>query len=436
MIMLLDRLLTAYARTETERQFRFGDEEAAGMPYPRPLPGHSYLLYLHIPFCEALCPFCPFHRVLFDEVKCRSYFAALREEIRKVSEAGYQFGEIYVGGGTPTVLVDELVDTLAMIKADHPVDCVSVETNPAHLDQERLQALAAIGVNRLSVGVQSFNDTLLKAVNRFERYGSGADIQAKLQCLGGMFDTLNVDMIFNFPGQTSEQIMSDARVITDVLAVDQVSFYPLMVASATRRFLEQGMGGVDYDRERALYTLIARHMSRKGYRRTSSWCFSRKAGMIDEYITDNDDYVGLGSGAFSYLNGSFYATSFSIRRYIALVNRGFSGLVKRRQMTVREQMRYFLLMRLFGGQLNLDDAEARFAGQFERAMQKEIWFLLLTGSVRRHGNAMELTESGQYLCVLLMREFFIGVNNFRDQMRRHIPRERSNGCRVRDRQAH
>jgi hypothetical protein len=87
-------------------------------------------------------------------------------------------------------------------------------------------------------------------------------------------------------------------------------------------------------------------------------------------------------------------------------------------------MRYFLLMRLFGGRLRLDEAESVFDGKFEKNMQPELLFLLLTGSVRRRDNTLELTEAGQYLCVLLMREFFIGVNNFRDQMRQHIPRER------------
>lgn len=422
--MLFDRLLTAYARTQTERQFRFGEEVAGGMPFPRPMAGHRYLLYLHIPFCEALCPFCPFHRVLFDEAKCRKYFSALRQEIRLAGEKGFEFGEVYVGGGTPTVLVDELVETLALLKARHPVACVSVETNPAHLDEGRLAKLAKAGVNRLSVGVQSFDDDILRDVNRYEKYGSGAEIQHKLRTIDGMFDTLNVDMIFNFPGQTTEQLMNDARAITDVLAVDQVSFYPLMVASATRRFLEQQMGGVDYDRERSLYSMIACHMKQSGYGRTSSWCFSRKAGMIDEYITDNDQYLGLGSGAFSYLEGSFYSSTFSINRYLALASAGGTGMVKRRKMTLREQMRYFLLMRLFGGRLNVDEAESVFAGTFERDMQAELLFLRVTGSVIRRNNALELTESGQYLCVLLMREFFIGVNNFRDQMRRHIPRER------------
>ena len=422
--MLFDRLLTAYARAESERQFRFGEEAAGGMPFPQPLPGHHYLLYLHVPFCEALCPFCPFHRVLFDEAKCRRYFAALRKEIQLAGRTGFEFGEVYVGGGTPTVLVDELVETLALLKAEHPVDCVSVETNPAHLDPARLAKLVANGVNRLSVGVQSFDDRILRDINRFDKYGSGREIQAKLRGIAGMFDTLNVDMIFNFPGQTTDQLISDAQMITDELAVDQVSFYPLMVASATRRFLEKEMGGVDYDRERSLYSLIAEHMVRRGYRRTSSWCFSKKAGMIDEYITDNDQYLGLGSGAFSYLDGSFFSSTFSINRYIALAGSGGTGLVKRRRMTLREQMRYFLLMRLFGGRLNFDEAEKVFDGEFERDMQAELLFLLLTGSVKRRENALELTEAGQYLCVLLMREFFIGVNNFRDQMRRNIPRER------------
>ena len=423
--MLFDRLLTTYARQKAEQQFRFPEESKAEMRLPAPRADRCYLLYLHIPFCEALCPFCPFHRVLFEEDKARKYFAALRNEIRLMTRKGFRFAEIYVGGGTPTVLIDELARTIELLQKEHSVTCISVETNPAHLDWYRVHRLKEIGINRLSVGVQSFDDGILKSINRYQRYGSGEQIMEKLVSINGLFDTLNVDMIFNFPGQTIEQLKNDLNTITESVAVDQVSFYPLMVASATKRFLEYEMGGIGYDRERLLYKRISRHMAGYGYGRASSWCFSRKPGMIDEYITDNDQYLGLGSGAFSYLEGCFLSSTFSINRYLALIESGRSGLVRRRQMTLKEQMHYYLLMRLFGGRLDLTDAERVFSGRFERGMQKELFFLRVTGAITSNQEGIVLTESGQYLCVLLMREFFIGVNNFRDSMRQHIPRERS-----------
>ncbi len=169
-----------------------------------PLAGNNRyrLLYLHIPFCERLCPYCSFHRVVFDGNLCRAYFRALRRELLIYRDSGYDFRGVYAGGGTPTVLVDELAETIALAKACFRIGEVSVETNPDHLTDDRLAVLRQAGVDRLSVGIQSFDDGLLKKMDRFDKYGSGAQIADRLRSALGRFRTLNADMIFNFPTQT------------------------------------------------------------------------------------------------------------------------------------------------------------------------------------------------------------------------------------------
>ena len=109
-----------------------------------------------------------------------------------------------------------------------------------------------------------------------------------------------------------------------------------------------------------------------GYQRSSAWCFSRKAGMFDEYIVEHDEYLGLGSGAFSYLAGSLFASTFSIEHYLDLVDGGATGTVRRRDLSERDEMRYYLLIKLFGGTLDLAAAEARFDGRFQRTLWPEL----------------------------------------------------------------
>jgi coproporphyrinogen III oxidase-like Fe-S oxidoreductase len=160
-----------------------------------------------------------------------------------------------------------------------------------------------------------------------------------------------------------------------------------------------------------------------GYVRTSAWCFSRKPGMFDEYIVERNEYLGLGSGAFSYLQGSLYASTFSINHYLRLVDAGRTGTFGRLQMTHRDQMRYYLLMQLFGGALDKAAAEQRFGGRFNRTLWPELTMLQTIGAVTDSGVQLRLTEKGYYLWVMMMREFFTGVNNLRDQMRHNISRE-------------
>jgi coproporphyrinogen III oxidase-like Fe-S oxidoreductase len=230
-------------------------------------------------------------------------------------------------------------------------------------------------------------------------------------------------MIFNFPDQTQSSLQRDLDILTDSLGVDQVSFYPLMTADSTRRTMSQQIGQVNFHREPILYEQIAKHMLAAGYVRSSAWCFSRQPSMLDEYIVDQEEYVGLGSGSFSYLEGSLYATTFSINHYLRLVDSGGTGIVRRKAMSRRDQMRYHLLTRLFGGSLDLASAEHRFGNRFQSTLRAELAALRIAGAVRRRGNALELRGWGHYLWVMMMREFFIGVNNFRDQMRHHIARE-------------
>ncbi len=288
------------------------------------------LLYLHIPFCERLCPYCSFNRFVFEEELCRDYFRALRKELLLYRDLGYDFGGIYVGGGTPTVLIDELEETIALARASFHIRELSVETNPNHLTEDRLTALQRAGVNRLSVGVQSFDDGLLRKMDRYEKYGSGAEIAERLRNTLGRFGTLNADMIFNFPTQTPAMLDRDLDTLLSV-GVDQVTWYPLMVSDATRQKVTETLGRVDDRQEERFYHQIVGRLV-PAYRFSSAWCFSREKAMIDEYIVDYDEYAGLGSGSIGYLNGVCYANTFDIRTYIAQVDRGELPLAASRDL--------------------------------------------------------------------------------------------------------
>ena len=419
---LVDLLIDNVLRRANRRVLSFSEADAAPA-LPPPDPGQRYLLYLHVPYCRVLCPFCSFHRVRFSRDRTAPYFDSLRREIHLVSDAGYVFDELYVGGGTPTVMPEALLRTLDLVRSLHPVRAVSVETNPDDIDSDNIGRLRDAGVNRVSVGVQSFDDRLLAEMQRLEPYGSGAEIALRLEKARGRVDTLNVDMIFNFPHQDEDSLDRDLEILTSDIGAQQVSWYPLMSAVSTRRAMLKDMGHVDYSRERQLYERIVAHMTAAGYKRDSAWCFSRNSGLVDEYIIDHDEYLGLGSGAFSYLQGSLYASTFSLNHYARLVAGGRPGLTLRRNMGERDRMRYYLLMRLFAGSLDVGAAERKFDGRFQSRLRPELMALRLIGAVREGGGTLHLTESGYYLWVMMMRAFFSGVSGLRDEMRQHIADE-------------
>jgi len=417
--MLYERAILPFFRHASRRAMAF---DAGPVAPPAPPAGGDAQLYVHVPFCQVLCPFCSFHRVEYRERKATRYFAALRREIAAYRDAGFRFSGVYVGGGTPTVAPRELAQTLELVTASFPVREIAVETNPSDLTPGILDMLQACGVNRLSVGVQSFDDGLLQEMERYEKYGSRAQVLRALEQAEGRFATLNVDMIFNLPHQTASILDDDLSTVISSPA-NQVSFYPLMTSDEVRRKMTARMGRLDRARVRDYYARI-RERLQGSFAASSAWCFSRGTGSgVDEYIADATDYVGVGSGAFSYVGGAMYATTFSLNAYADRIDRGLPAVTQRRAMSEHEQMRYEMLLRLFG--LRMDSAwlASRFGGRFGRRMWPEMTALRLAGAVTEDGHGYRLTDRGMYLWVLMMSAFFESVNVFREKMRAHIREE-------------
>ncbi|MCX5817589.1 MAG: radical SAM protein [Proteobacteria bacterium] len=469
--MLIERFIANYARKKNESYLQFAP--SASITIPRSSGDMPTLLYMHVPFCEELCPYCSFNRVTFQEGLARSYFAALRKEIIMYKELGYDFKALYVGGGTPTVLIDELEETINLTRQKFNIIEVSVETNPNHLTPNNIEMLKKMGVNRLSVGVQTFDDGLLETIERYHKYGSGQEIAERLQYTQGNFQTLNVDMIFNFPTQTMEILEKDLSTLIG-LKVDQVTYYPLMVSSFTRDIMNSKLGSVDYDRGKDFYQKITEMFSAQ-YKASTAWCFSRnnkiadsrnpargnlagvqapvgeilstqgvregeapaawlpegatplrgqaQAPVIDEYVVNYEEYAGLGSGSIGYLGGSAYANTFDIRAYIERINEGLLPVAAKKAFSMKERLCYDLLMKLFGLSLDIEQLSAKHGVNIYRYLWPEIVFFRLTGGMEKHGNLLTLTKKGQYYWVLMMREFFVGVNNFRDYCRAQLGAE-------------
>jgi menaquinone C8-methyltransferase len=418
--MLSERLLTQVMRLATARYLSFGPLDQPTLPAPR--EGRKYLLYVHVPFCESLCPYCSFNRFPFDENRARAYFRAMRDEMRMVADLGYDFGSLYVGGGTPTILVDELCATIDLARKLFSIKEVSTETNPNHLVPRIIDPLVE-RVDRFSVGVQSFDDSILKRMGRFASYGSGEEIQKRLRSVEGRFHSLNVDMMFNFPTQTRAMLLQDIERLKQTGA-NQTTFYPLMASPSVAHALAQTIGRVDCAREAAYYADITRELA-EAFEPASAWTFSRKAdAMIDEYIVNYDEYVGIGSGAFSYVDGTLFVNTFSLKDYELAVLQRRSALTGKRTYSPRARMRYRLMMNLFGLRLDKRAFKEDFGRAPERGLPLEIACLRAVGAFNRNdAEAFTLSESGRYLLVSMMREFFVGVNEVRDQARAALPAE-------------
>jgi len=377
--------------------------------------GKGISLYIHIPFCKTLCPFCCFNRYLFKEDAARAYFQQLRQELDLYRLRGFTFEDFYFGGGTPTILMDELAAFIDYLRRKFDVKRISLETTPREITPENIRILKEIGVNRLSIGVQSFSEDVLKTMGR--NNGPEAEVKKRLLLAEGKFDTVNVDFVFNFPGQTVAQFAADVAAFKE-LGIDQATFYPLMASPHKRDALERRFNRVDTSREKRFYEIIQRELYHGGYDASTVWCFSRGQRMIDEYIIDYDDYIGIGAGSVSIVNGNFYVNSFSLERYAEFINQGKLPIIGWRQLSEGENLRYYLLTKLFGMELDRGKFRKRFQAEIGSKLGMELAFLKLAGIVKG-GEKLTVTHKGMYPVSVMMREFFAALNGLREYCIEH-----------------
>ena len=423
--MLAERMLSGVVRAMNSSYLNM---KPASGKLPGPKPGMRYMLYAHVPFCERLCPYCSFNRFPYCEGTARRYFANLRREMQMLADMGYNFDSMYVGGGTPTILMDELAETIRQARTLFDINEVSSETNPNHLIPAYLEQLDGM-VQRLSVGVQSFDNGLLKQMDRFEKYGSAEEILQRVRETADakIFTSLNVDMIFNFPAQTEQMLINDIAAIMESHC-NQTTFYPLMASPAVEKSLAATVGKVDYKREERFYKIISEGLTggeNPMFTHGSAWTFNTaEQTMIDEYVVDYEEYPAIGSGGMTFLDRHLYVNTFSLREYDEAISAGNMSIMGATTFSKRDHMRYRFMMQLFGLRLDVKQWREDFGCSVAAGLPAEVAFMRANGAFATYNaDEITLTPKGRYLMVAMMRQFFIGVNSVRDKARSELPED-------------
>ncbi|TKB56171.1 coproporphyrinogen III oxidase family protein [Ferrimonas aestuarii] len=415
MLNSLERVMEYY----TKRHLRMDTQACESMPAP--MPGRKYMLYAHVPFCHTLCSFCTFHRFLFKEDKARAYFVALRKEMEMAKNLGYDFEELYIGGGTTTVLTDELARTIEHARKLFPsIKQVSCESDPLHLTSGEFMQLHGL-VDRLSVGVQSFDRDILARTDRLEKFGEPEVIFEKLARAKENFPILSVDMIFGFHGQTEEVLRKDMETLVK-LSPTQITTYPLMITHQTRKSAKGTLANPNQNIARD-YELILNSL--KGhYDQMTAWSFGKRADQsFDEYVVNYDDYLGVGSGSFSFLHDTLYVNSFSLRRYQEKIASGKMGVESSKFYNDKAIMQYRFLINLFGGRLSKSYFKENFDKTLWQGLTKEMAFMKATNGLIVDPNdpdKLQATPNGLMMGMLMMKNFYAGMDNVRAELRRPL----------------
>lgn len=281
-------------------------------------------LYLHIPFCARICPYCDFAVAPHRRGAEAAYLDALAAEAEARLPPGFEARTVFIGGGTPTELSVEGLERLAAILAPWTgrVREVSIEANPGTLIPKRIAALRRLGVTRVSLGAQSFDPAVLETLGRFHKAPAVAESIRRLRAAG--IDDINIDLMFAAPGQTLAQLDRD---IDAALALEptHLSTYGLTWEPGTPFDLARRDGRLrpaPEALEAAMFRHLRRRLAEAGFRHYEISNFARPGRVCahNRVYWRNGAYVGLGNGAASHVAGRRMTNHRAVERYIAAVH--------------------------------------------------------------------------------------------------------------------
>jgi oxygen-independent coproporphyrinogen III oxidase len=368
-------------------------------------------LYIHIPFCKKKCNYCDFSSFAGKEDLMPSYIESIKKE-SSFTSASYnhpKVSTIFIGGGTPTLLSDELMSSLfETIKNDFDVDEkaeISVEANPGTINGAKMINLASLGVNRVSLGAQSFNDKLLKKLGRIHQAYEIVSAVEAVRAAG--INNINLDLIFGLPDETLKDWENTLNKAID-LEPQHIAAYNLTIEEGTPFFTEKNKGSLhlpNEDMELDMFKLAIDKLAKNGYAHYEISNFAKPGFECEHNKTywTMKNYIGLGAGAHSFINGERIENLPSIDDYI---KNEPSAIKKSHKNTKKETMQemIFLGLRLMEG-FNLNDFTNRFGIGFRELYKQEIQDLTGDKMIEFKGKNVVLTQKGLYLANEVFRKF-------------------------------
>ncbi|MDT8715305.1 oxygen-independent coproporphyrinogen III oxidase [Clostridium sp. 19966] len=369
-------------------------------------------LYVHIPFCKSKCAYCDFCSYSNMEEKMLNYSQALCKEIMN-SCKGEKIDSIFVGGGTPTYLslegwknLSEAFSTLDIAEGTE----FTVECNPGSVDEEKLKLFKKIGVNRISIGLQAWQNKILKDIGRIHTIEEFIESYKLIRKCG--FDNINADIIFGLPNQTVKEFKETLNNLTE-LQPEHISCYSLIVEEGTPFYRLNNEGKLKLpkeDKEREMYEAAINILKSKGYKQYEISNFSKEGYECKHNIKywKLQDYIGCGTAAHSYINKKRYRNEAHIERYIIGIKSKGSATVETINNTNKDDMEEFMFMglRMLEG-ISMKEFRGRFKKDFNEVYGDITNKFCDLNLMKVNGDKVFLTHDGIQVSNSIMCEYLL-----------------------------
>ena len=374
-------------------------------------------MYIHIPFCHQICHYCDFNKVFFKNQPVDAYIESIGQELAVMRHEGISFEgleTVFLGGGTPTSLSEQQLDRLLTIIHDY-VDVPSLtefstEANPDELTYGKLKVLKSGGLNRLSIGVQSFDADLLTKIGRTHSADDPVRVIADARKAG--FENMSIDLIYGLPGQTIAQWQDTLKKASE-LDLPHYSGYSLIVEPKTVFYNLMNKGRLPLpgeDIESEMFAMLMDHMDKHGRKRyeISNFAVPGYESTHNLIYWENATYAGIGAGAHGYLNGQRYSNIGPIAKYMEKTAAGERPFQQTHVVTETEAMEeeMFLGLRKAKG-VSYSLFQQKFGKSLEDVYGETLQSLVREGLVEQSDGRVKLTRIGVFRGNEVFQQFLV-----------------------------
>lgn len=372
-------------------------------------------IYIHIPFCKQKCNYCDFYSLKWNDESENKFIEAIINEINNYKEKlhdNYKVDTIFFGGGTPTIVKPEnlkrIIEHLSKILEIDKNSEISMEANPNTLTSEKLKAYKEIGINRLSIGIQSLNDEILKNIGRLHNSIEALEAIDRAKMTG--FENINSDIMFNIPGQSIKDIEDTVSKIIGK-GVKHISFYSLKLEKGTPMYVMEKNHKIimpDEDIEREMYYVGREVMEKNNLFQYEISNFAQKGFECKHNLKywNQEEYIGLGPSAHSFLNNKRYSNPSDLKLYCENSNlNNFERIIHEELNNDDLMFEYIMLkLRLTEG-LNVNEFKNKFVVDFNETYKLQIDFLMKNNLIELNNDYIILTKKGMDVSNYVIEEF-------------------------------
>lgn len=352
--------------------------------------------YIHIPFCKQKCLYCDFNSFAKKENLIDEYIEALKKEIANSKISDEELYSIYIGGGTPSFIDEKYIEQI--LKMLPPASEVTLEINPGTITKEKVLLYKKSGVNRISIGLQTTDEKILKTIGRIHTLKEFEDAYKMVREAG--FENVNVDLMFGLPDQTLEIFESSIEYLI-ALKPEHISSYSLILHNDIFKNLPSE------EEERTMYHYLIERLETAGYRHyeISNFAFENFESKHNLAYWEQREYYGFGAGASSYLSGKRYTNIADIEQYIKNISEDKDVRILEEVETQESKIREYIILGLRKVEgINVNEINSKFEFDILKSFSKELDKLKKLDLIEISEN-IKLTNKGLDLANLVWEEF-------------------------------